>query len=643
MPDADHSTLVIVPTYNERDNLVGIVEALGKLSVDLLVVDDNSPDGTGDLADELSGKHDFVNVLHRQEKNGLGRAYCAGFEWALERDYKFVFEMDGDFSHDPNDIPHFLKMAAEADLVLGTRYRGGIRVMNWALTVRDTGLSSYDLKEGKPPRREITNQRAFGSVVYKVRVDRAEQRPRLRANADGTLENRSDVYLLLGQSGNSPEFELLDPQTNRITKSQHVKVVESDLSGPGMTPEHGSLEILAAARGADRFAHLRHAAQAAAVDADDGGGSSHGFDRSRGLPRPKSRPRCAAAHHTEPMRVVAGTVRGRRLAGPTGDGLRPTGDRVRESIFNSLFSRGAVDGAVVLDLFAGTGALGIEALSRGAQRAVFVESSPVSAQLVRDNLATCGMTDRAEVVVADGPTWLGSDRTPWDLVLLDPPYGFADWSDLLGGGLSRRLSDRLAGMVVLESDREIDPGPGWHVESVRSHGTTVVMLMTPPLLAAQYAGLDASLANVVAILCLILGCVVAGWCADRFGSGATMIGWSVLLGASYWLMMSVVGQRPDQLMPLYALAGFAVGITGAIPAVAVKAFPAAVRFSGLSFSYNVAYAIFGGFTPIIVTTLMRWYPMSPAIYVVALSAMGVVIGLFLLRSPAGRRLAVMPS
>jgi len=122
-----------------------------------------------------------------------------------------------------------------------------------------------------------------------------------------------------------------------------------------------------------------------------------------------------------------------------------------------------------------------------------------------------------------------------------------------------------------------------------------------------------------------------------------MIGWSALLGASYWLMMSVVGQRPDQLMPLYALAGFAVGITGAIPAVAVKAFPAAVRFSGLSFSYNVAYAIFGGFTPIIVTTLMRWYPMSPAIYVVALSAMGVVIGLFLLRSPAGRRLAVMPS
>ena len=133
MPDDVHPTLVIVPTYNERDNLPGIVEALAKLSVDLLVVDDSSPDGTGELADELAARYNFVNVLHRQQKNGLGRAYCAGFEWALEHDYEFVFEMDGDFSHDPNDIPRFLKMADEADLVLGTRYRGGIRVNNWPL------------------------------------------------------------------------------------------------------------------------------------------------------------------------------------------------------------------------------------------------------------------------------------------------------------------------------------------------------------------------------------------------------------------------------------------------------------------------------------------------------------------------------
>ncbi len=133
LADTKHNALVIVPTYNERDNLPGIVEALGKLSVDMLVVDDSSPDGTGDMADEFVQEHDYVHVLHRKEKNGLGRAYCAGFEWALKRDYEFIFEMDGDFSHDPKDIPRFIEAAKDADLVLGTRYRGGIRVNNWPL------------------------------------------------------------------------------------------------------------------------------------------------------------------------------------------------------------------------------------------------------------------------------------------------------------------------------------------------------------------------------------------------------------------------------------------------------------------------------------------------------------------------------
>ena len=133
MSESTRQTLVIVPTYNERDNLPGIVEALGKLSVDMLGVDDNSPDGTGAMADEFAEKHEYVHVLHRKKKNGLGRAYCAGFEWALENDYEFVFEMDGDFSHDPEDIPRFIEEARNADLVLGTRYRGGIRVNNWPL------------------------------------------------------------------------------------------------------------------------------------------------------------------------------------------------------------------------------------------------------------------------------------------------------------------------------------------------------------------------------------------------------------------------------------------------------------------------------------------------------------------------------
>ena len=128
-------TLVVVPTYNERDNLPRLTERLLKLPmpVHLLVVDDNSPDGTGQLADELAIRHPEVHVLHRESKDGLGRAYIAGFKWALERDYEYVFELDGDFSHDPDEIPNFLIMAEQADCVLGTRYRGGIRVINWPL------------------------------------------------------------------------------------------------------------------------------------------------------------------------------------------------------------------------------------------------------------------------------------------------------------------------------------------------------------------------------------------------------------------------------------------------------------------------------------------------------------------------------
>jgi len=126
---------VIVPTYNERENLPLLAQRLLALpvSVDLLVVDDNSPDGTGKLADELALQYPSIHVLHRSEKNGLGRAYIAGFKWALARDYEFVFEMDGDFSHDPDDVPAFLQAAENADLVLGSRYVNGIRVINWPL------------------------------------------------------------------------------------------------------------------------------------------------------------------------------------------------------------------------------------------------------------------------------------------------------------------------------------------------------------------------------------------------------------------------------------------------------------------------------------------------------------------------------
>ena len=127
------NTLVIVPTYNERENLPPLAARLLALPVpvDLLVVDDNSPDRTGELADGLAGKHPQIHVVHRAEKDGLGRAYCAGFAWALARDYQFVFEMDGDFSHNPEDIPKLLEAVQGADLALGSRYCNGIRVLNW--------------------------------------------------------------------------------------------------------------------------------------------------------------------------------------------------------------------------------------------------------------------------------------------------------------------------------------------------------------------------------------------------------------------------------------------------------------------------------------------------------------------------------
>jgi dolichol-phosphate mannosyltransferase len=142
-----NKTLVIIPTYNERENLPAMAERLLTLpvSVDLLVVDDNSPDGTGKIADDLAKKYPWIHVLHRLEKNGLGRAYCAGFAWALARDYEFIMEMDGDFSHNPDDIPKLLETAQNADLVLGSRYCGGIRVINWPMQrlLLSTGAARY--------------------------------------------------------------------------------------------------------------------------------------------------------------------------------------------------------------------------------------------------------------------------------------------------------------------------------------------------------------------------------------------------------------------------------------------------------------------------------------------------------------------
>lgn len=132
-----NETLIIVPTVNERENLPRMAAQLLSLpvKVDLLVVDGNSSDGTAQVADELAAKHPEIHVIHETKKGGLGRAYMAGFKWALEKGYGFIMEMDCDFSHDPDEIPNFLATAKNenADLVLGSRYSGGVRVVNWPL------------------------------------------------------------------------------------------------------------------------------------------------------------------------------------------------------------------------------------------------------------------------------------------------------------------------------------------------------------------------------------------------------------------------------------------------------------------------------------------------------------------------------
>ncbi len=170
------------------------------------------------------------------------------------------------------------------------------------------------------------------------------------------------------------------------------------------------------------------------------------------------------------MRVVAGTARGRRLVAPKGDATRPTSDRVREAVFNALASLDAVRGSHVWDLWCGSGALGIEALSRGAESAVFVDREPAALDAVRANLASSGLAASGRVQRADVLRWVESpDRTERvDLVLADPPYEFDGWAELLA-----RLRTT---WLVAESDRELDLGPAFEVVRSRRYGRTWVVI-----------------------------------------------------------------------------------------------------------------------------------------------------------------------
>ena len=176
------------------------------------------------------------------------------------------------------------------------------------------------------------------------------------------------------------------------------------------------------------------------------------------------------------LRVVAGAARGRRLVTPAGATTRPTPDRVREAVFNALASLDAIVGARVLDAFAGSGALGIEALSRGADAAVFAETDRAARAVVEANLAATGLGGRAVVRPLPGERVLHQDG-PWDLVLLDPPYAFDGWAGLLGEAVAHLAS---AGIVVVESDREVAVPPPLECLRCKRYGGTVVTFACLP-------------------------------------------------------------------------------------------------------------------------------------------------------------------
>ncbi len=189
-------------------------------------------------------------------------------------------------------------------------------------------------------------------------------------------------------------------------------------------------------------------------------------------PRPYAEP--ARKGHTVDMRVVSGDLGGRKLVTPDGSDTRPTSDRVREAMFNSLFSLDAIEGARVLDAFAGSGALGIEALSRGALHATFVETGRDALAALRENLETLQLGAQGRVVPGDALAHLeriAAEGEVYDLVLLDPPYGFDQWDELLA-------AVPVGARVVIESDREVVVPDSWEVHRRKRYGGTVVTLAT---------------------------------------------------------------------------------------------------------------------------------------------------------------------
>ena len=174
--------VVVVPTYNEAANLPLIIPQILAQDprLDVLVVDDNSPDGTGRIADEMSAADGRVHVLHRPGKGGLGKAYIAGFRWALDRGYDLIFEMDADFSHDPKFLGEFLRAVEDADLVIGSRYKTGVNVINWPISrlLLSLGANQYARCITGMPVMDSTG----GFKCFRRRVLEAIEFDRVRSN-----------------------------------------------------------------------------------------------------------------------------------------------------------------------------------------------------------------------------------------------------------------------------------------------------------------------------------------------------------------------------------------------------------------------------------------------------------------------------
>jgi len=177
--------LVIIPTYKERENLVPLLKQIFSqgLPLEVLIVDDNSPDGTGAVADQIAAADPRVHVMHRPGKMGLGSAYVAGFRYALERDYDAAFEMDADFSHNPESLPEFLRELESADLVVGSRYLHGVTVVNWPLKrlILSYGANVYSRVITGLPLKDVTG----GFKCFRRQVLEALDLSRVRSDGYG--------------------------------------------------------------------------------------------------------------------------------------------------------------------------------------------------------------------------------------------------------------------------------------------------------------------------------------------------------------------------------------------------------------------------------------------------------------------------